>query len=334
MINEFIKEIVQIDSPSGYTDKAVNHLKEKFDTLGYKTILTNKKALFVSARENVKCAVTAHVDTLGGMVRAIKSDGTLKISQIGGYPNNSFEGEYVKVITRSGNLITGTFLINNPSTHVNREVSKTERTTDNMFIRLDAEVRTAEETKALGISTGDYVLFNPRFEFTETGFVKTRFLDDKACVGIFMELLTEYKEIMEKHDVGFFFSNYEEVGHGAASGIPDSVKELLVADMGVVGDGVEGDEYSVSICPKDSTGPYDYDLTTELINIAKEKNIKYKIDVFPYYGSDGSAALSAGSNFRVALISPGVSASHGVERTHIKGLNATRDLILEFIKRR
>ncbi|MGE3063133.1 MAG: M42 family metallopeptidase [bacterium] len=334
MINDYIREIVKIDSPSGYTDKAIQHLKEKFAKIGYETIVTNKKALFVSNGKNVSCAVSVHVDTLGGIVRRIKSDGSLMIAQIGGYPNNSFEGEYVKIITRDNRIYSGTYLINNPSTHVNRDVSKTERSTDNMFVRLDAEVVSAEATKKLGIEVGDYVLFDPKYQFTETGFVKSRFLDDKACVGILMDVLSNCKDLIDNHSVGFFFSNYEEVGHGASSGIPSSVKELLVADMGVVGEGVEGDEYSVSICPKDSTGPYDYELTAELLKLAKDKNLNYKLDIFPYYGSDGSAALSAGCDLRVALIGPGVSASHGVERTHIKALNATRDLIIEYIKSR
>jgi len=334
MIQEFIKEIVKIDSPSGYTDNAINHLKEKYSQMGYKTKFTNKKALFVSANDNVKFALSSHVDTLGAMVKNIKSDGTIKITQIGRFPNNSFEGEYIRIITRDKKIITGTFLLNNPSSHVNKDVAKTERTEDNMSIRLDAEVKSASDTENLGIEIGNYIFFNPRYEYTETGFVKTRFLDDKACVGIFMDILSNHKDLIEKHSVGFYFSNYEEVGHGAAYGIPESVEELLMADMGVVGEDVKGDEYSVSICPKDSIGPYDYDLTNELVSIAKEKKINYKIDVFPYYGSDGSAALSAGCGFRVALIGPGVSASHGVERTHIKALNATKELIMEIIQRR
>ncbi|MDD3802948.1 MAG: M42 family metallopeptidase [bacterium] len=334
MINEFIREIVSIDSPSGYTEKAIAHLQKRFSDGGYSVSLTNKKALFVSNGKPVSSAVSVHVDTLGGIVRKVKPDGSLLITQVGGFPNNSFEGEYVRVATRSGNVVTGTYLINNPSTHVNREVSKTERTTDNMHVRLDAEVKTPKETENLGIEIGDYVFFDPRFQFTDTGFVKSRFLDDKACVGVLMDILLNNQDIVNQHNVGFFFSNYEEVGHGAAFGIPSGVKELLVADMGVVGDGVEGDEYSVSICPKDSTGPYDYELTGELIGLAKNKHISYKVDVFPYYGSDGSAALSAGCDLRVALIGPGVSASHGVERTHIKGLKATKELVLEFIMKR
>lgn len=334
MIREFIREIVEIDSPSGYTDNAINHLKNKFLKMGYSVFKTNKGALIVAPRENVEFMVSVHVDTLGGMVRSVKSDGSLKIAQIGGYPNSSFEGEYVRVLARNGKTFTGTYLISNPSTHVNREVSKTERSTENMFIRLDEEVKSGQQTKDLGIEAGDYVFFDARFQLTESGFVKSRFLDDKACVSILMDILANDAETVSKHNVGFFFSNFEEVGHGAAHGIPSSVKELLVADMGVVGEGVEGDEFSVSICPKDSTGPYDYSLTGELIDTAKRIGIPHKIDLFPYYGSDGSAALSAGHDLRVALIGPGVSASHGVERTHVKGLNATKNLILEYIKSR
>lgn len=95
---------------------------------------------------------------------------------------------------------------------------------------------------------------------------------------------------------------------------------------------VAGDEYHVSICAKDSSGPYDYGMRSRLVSLAQKNKIPYKVDIFPFYGSDGSAALSAGYDIRVGLIGPGVSASHGVERTHTKGLQATKDLILACIE--
>lgn len=332
MLVDLIKEIVSIDSPSGYTDNIINHIKRKLTQKEYICEITKKGALLISANKNMKYVLSSHIDTLGGMVRSIGGDGTLKITQIGGYPNNSFEGEYVNVLTKDNKKISGTFLLHNPSAHVNSEVSKSERKSDNMCIRLDAEVSNQQQVKTLGIEVGNYVFFNPRFEYTETGFVKTRFLDDKACAGIFLDILLNNYDLIKKSPIGFFFSNYEEVGHGAAYGIPESTEELIVADMGVVGDGVEGDEYSVSICAKDSSGPYDYNVRMNLTDIAIKNSICYKTDVFPYYGSDGSAALRAGCGFKVGLIGPGVSASHGVERTHIKGLNATKELIIGYIK--
>jgi len=202
-----------------------------------------------------------------------------------------------------------------------------------MHIRLDAEVNSAEDTCRLGIQVGDFIAFDAGFEYTDTGFVKSHFLDDKAgCAAMLDAMLTLGSKALDRLPVMFFFSNYEEVGHGACAGIPETVKELLVVDMGVVGSGVTGNETSVSICVKDSSGPYDYELRCKLAQMAAKKKIPYKLDVFPFYGSDGSAALRAGHDLRVGLIGPGVSASHGNERTHLKGLLATRDLVLAYLK--
>lgn len=200
-----------------------------------------------------------------------------------------------------------------------------------MYIRLDELVEKREDTEKLGIRPGDFIAFDPKFEYVN-GFVKSHFLDDKASVAAILDLIIDMKDELEKYPVAFFFSPYEEVGHGGSAGYPPTTKELLVVDMGVVGEGVSGKETAVSIAAKDTTGPYDYDMTNRLIELAEENNIPYVVDVFPYYGSDGSAALRAGWDFRVALIGPGVHASHGMERTHVKGLLATKELIRAYIK--
>lgn len=327
----FIKELVNIHSPSGYTRKIIGHLEQKLAHLPYHRKVTNKGALLVSTTEEPELIITAHIDTLGGMVKYVNDDGTIEITQIGGWPPNSFEGEYVSILTQSGKILRGTFLINNPAAHVNRDIPKIAREMNNMHIRIDGITCSKVETTGLGISIGDFVFFDPRFEYTTTGFIKSRFLDDKACAGILYELLlNEYAE-MKNRNVGCFFSNYEEVGHGVPAGIPGSVKEMLVADMGVVGEGVEGCETAVSICAKDSSGPYDYDIRRKLVQLAQEQKIPYVVDVFPFYSSDGTVALRSGLDIRVGLIGPGVNSSHGVERTHEKGVRATRDLILQFI---
>jgi len=329
---DILKKIISIDSPSGYTDNAINEITKMLDGKGYIVKRTVKGALLVSACENPLTVVSAHVDTLGGMIKSINSDGTLEITQIGGYPPNSFEGEYVTILTGSSKRYTGTFLLKNPSAHVNKDVVATERKMSNMFIRLDIESNSAVKTREAGIGVGDFVMFDPRFTYLDTGFVKTRFLDDKACCSVLLDILINDVDAVKSSKTCFFFSNYEEVGHGAAAGIPESVERMIAADMGVVGDNVEGDEFSVSICAKDSNGPYDYEFRNTLKELAVKFNIPYKIDVFPYYGSDGGAALSAGYSLKVALIGPGISASHGIERTHIKGMNATRDLIKAYIR--
>lgn len=329
---DLIRELVDIHSPSGYTDDVIAHIEQRLRDKGYIIKRTNKGALLVSNTDDPQYAVCAHIDTLGGMVKEINSDGTLGLTQIGGWPVNSFEGEYVTVRTSSSKQFRGTFLLKNPAAHVNREVGSTKRDMSNTHVRLDSASSSEKETKALGISVGDFVFFDPRYEHTDTGFIKSRFMDDKACSGVLFDILLNYSDIFSKASVCFYFSNYEEVGHGAAAGLPQTVKELLVADMGVVGTGTQGDEHFVSICAKDSSGPYDYNLRRTLETICSEKKIPYKTDVFPYYGSDGSAALRAGYNIRVGLIGPGVSASHGVERVHEKGVQATEDLIVEYLK--
>lgn len=326
-----IKKLIEIPSPTGYTDEIIDSIEQELSHLKYRLSRTYKGSLIASTVPDPKIMIMGHIDTLGAMVSEITDKGTLRVSQLGGYPPNSFEGEYVTLHTMNDSTYRGTFLVDNPAAHVNKDVKATERIISNMHIRLDAIVHSKQDVQDLGISIGDFIVFDPRLELTETGFLKSRFIDDKACSGIMMDiLLKEYNNLKTK-DVGFYFSNYEEVGNGCPAGFPDSVKDLLVVDMGVVGDGVAGEETKVSICAKDTAGPYDLQLRKILEALAKENNIAYTVDVFPYYSSDGTALLRAGKDIRVALIGPGVSASHGVERTHLEGIQATRDLIMSFI---
>ena len=331
MSTTYIEELIDIHSPSGYTEQVVTHVENRLAGLPYQITRTNKGALLVSTCPDPHIVISAHLDTLGGMVRHLLPDGTLEITQIGGWPPNSFEGEHLTVLTRSEQKYRGTFLINNPAAHVNRDVSKKKRRMEDMHVRVDAVTKNEKETRDLGIAPGDFVFFDPRFEVTATGFVKSRFLDDKACAGVMLDLLLNQTDELMSQSVAFFFSTYEEVGHGGCAGIPASAKVMLVADMGVVGNNVSGTETAVSICAKDSSGPYDFVLRNMLVTLAEQNNIPYIVDIFPYYGSDGSAALRSGMDLRVALIGPGVASSHGVERTHEQGIKATRDLILQFV---
>ncbi|MCD6337326.1 MAG: M42 family metallopeptidase [Candidatus Marinimicrobia bacterium] len=328
---DVIKKLVDIPSPSGYTDSIIDFIEKELASLPYFCTKTYKGSLIVSTVRDPNVMVIGHIDTLGGMVSEITDHGTLRISQLGGYPPNSFEGEYVTVITMKGKHIRGTFLVDNPAAHVNKNIKSTERSMANMHIRLDALVQSKDDVKELGISVGDFVVYDPRLEITDTGFLKSRFIDDKACSGIMLDILLNDLDALKNKKVGFYFSNYEEVGNGCPAGLPDSVKDLLVADMGVVGDGVTGDEVKVSICAKDAAGPYDLQLRRTLETLASENNIAYTVDVFPYYSSDGTALLRSGKDIRVGLIGPGVSASHGVERTHSRGIDATRALIISYI---
>lgn len=326
-----LEQILKINSPTGYTIEVIDYIENLFKGLNVIIKKTNKGSLLVSFDENPELVMTAHIDTLGAMVKEINDDGTIAITRIGGLELNSFEGEYVTIRNYKGELFRGTFLLNNPASHVNKKLGETKRSTENMSIRLDELVRSAADVKKLGISVGDFIFYDTRFEHTQSGFVKSRFLDDKACAAVMIEMIKEFAASGFNKKVGFYFSNYEETGHGSCVGIPDSANELLVLDMAVIGEGCAGREDAVSICVKDSTGPYDFTVTNKLREIAMKNNIDFETDIYPYYGSDGSAALSAGYDVRVGLIGPGVSASHGVERTHKKALEETYKLTKLYI---
>jgi putative aminopeptidase FrvX len=327
-----LKELIAIDSPTGYTDNASKYIFDLLTGYGYSPEYTNKGAVKCALGSNPTLAIAGHVDTLGAIVSGIKADGTLAFSLLGGLSLTGAEGEYVKIITHTGKKFTGTILVNNPSVHANNEKEKTQRSIKSMHIRVDAEVYTKEAVEKLGIEVGDIICVDVKYEELESGYIKSRFLDNKAGCYVLFELARRLKEQGKEVPVEIFFSNYEEVGHGGTVGYSDAIEELLVIDMGVLGDDCQGNEVSCSICAKDSSGPYDYEFRKKLVDLAQKNNIPYKVDVYPFYGSDGSAALRAGNDFRVALIGMGVAASHGTERTHIKGIEATIDLCLAYIK--
>lgn len=326
-----LKELIAIDSPTGFTDNACKYVFDLLTSYGYSPEYTNKGALKCALGKNPTLAIAAHIDTLGAIVSGIKPNGTLSFSLLGGLSLTGAEGEYVKIVTHSGKIYTGTILINNPSVHANNEKEKTERSIKSMHIRVDAEVYSKDDVEKLGIGVGDIICVDVKYQELESGYIKSRFLDNKAGCYVLFELARRLKEQGKEVPVEIFFSNYEEVGHGGTVGYSPSVKELLVIDMGVLGDDCQGNEVSCSICAKDSSGPYDYEFRKKLVDLANKNNIPYKVDVYPFYGSDGSAALRAGNDFKVALIGMGVAASHGTERTHKKGIEATIDLCMAYM---
>lgn len=333
-IVETIGKLVNIPSPSGFAHKAITFVKQEAESFGYCCSLNQKGGLVIHVPG--KCEETiglsAHVDTLGAMVRSIKSDGTIRFTSVGGFTMQSIEGSYCTIHTREGSEYEGTILANSPSVHTFDDARTLERIEANMHIRLDEIVKSDEDVKKLGIDTGDYVSFDPKFSYTKSGFIKSRHLDDKASVGVLLGLLKEMSEggLQPLKNIEILISNYEEVGFGA-SYLPEAITEFVAVDMGALGDDLNGTEYAVSICAKDSSGPYDYELTTRLINIAKEKKLDYAIDIFPHYGSDVSAALHGGNNIKGALIGQGIHASHGMERTHKTALHNTLELLKGYV---
>lgn len=328
-ISEKLDKLLNIPSPTGNTEKAMNFIEDEFKSLGLYTRRNNKGALTaVLEGKNTEKEVTlsAHVDTLGGIVKEIKSNGRVKFSQLGGYPWNTVEGEYATIETLDEKNYTGTILTTKASSHVHgSETENLERNINNLEIRIDERVESHDDVVDLGINVGDFVHFDPRTEFTDSGFIKSRHLDDKACVIALIYIAKHLVEnkIKPNYTTNFFISNYEEVGHGASASIPEKTFEFIALDMSAPGEGQTSDEFSVTICAKDSSGPYDYELRKRLINIAKEEDLNYKIDIYPFYGSDGSAALRAGHDIKVGLIGPGVDASHSFERTHMEAIENT-----------
>jgi len=334
---DFLVKLLNVTSPTGFADPAVEFVEKELSQ--YKQLelsRTRKGALVVKWKvesDLPPVALTAHVDTLGAVVKEIKSNGRLKLSRIGGIQWPSVETEGVWVFTSNGEKIRGSVLIDTASGHVHgAEGGKTPRDDDHMEVRLDVRTTSGKETRALGINIGDCVAFDPRVEVTN-GFIRSRFLDDKACVANLVAAIKSLTEagLSPARTVYFHISNYEEVGHGAAAGIPSEVEEVVCVDMAVVGNGQESDEFNVTLCTKDGGGPYHFGLNNKLRALAEKHNIPYKTDVYTFYGSDGEAFWRAGGDVALALIGPGIDASHNYERAHMDGLNATTNWVMAYL---
>jgi putative aminopeptidase FrvX len=334
---EFLTGLLNTPSPTGHAHKAIAYTESALKAFPeLQSSFTRKGALVArwkGQRDDMPRALTAHADTLGAMVKEIKSSGRLKLTKIGGFAWNTVEGEGCTVICRGGQTVRGALLLEKASGHVyGSQVNDLKREDDNMEVRLDARTASAEETRQLGVEVGDFVAFDPRVEVTN-GFVRSRHLDDKASVAC---LLTAVKALhaaglQPAQTTSFLISNYEEVGHGAAAGIPAEATELLAVDMAAVGDGQTSDEFHATLCVKDSGGPYHHGLSERLRLLAEEYGLPHKVDIYPYYGSDGEAFWRAGGDVAVALIGPGVDASHNYERTHLEALIATTQWVIAYL---
>ncbi|PYZ97746.1 peptidase M42 [Alteribacter lacisalsi] len=334
---ELIKDLVSIPSPSGNTDRVISYVEDFLAKLDVETKRNRKGGLIATLpgkNDAEHRMLTAHVDTLGAMVKEIKPSGRLKLSLIGGFKFNAIEGEYCEIETVSGKKYSGTILMHQTSVHVYKDAGKAERNEANMEVRIDEKVHTAEEVRELGIEVGDFVSFDPRVETTRSGYLKSRHLDDKASVGILMQLIRQVKEegVTLPHTTHFLISNNEEIGYGGNSNITPETVEYLAVDMGAMGDGQATDEYTVSICVKDASGPYHYGLRRHLTALAEKNEIGYKLDIYPYYGSDASAAIRSGHDIVHGLIGPGIDSSHAYERTHRNSIEETTRLLLAYVQ--
>ena len=328
--------LLAIDSPSGYTEQAARWVCREFSEMGFAAGITVKGGVLVDLGGGDAAdalLLEAHADTLGGMVSQIKGSGCLKVTPLGGMNANNAEAENVKVYTRSGKVYEGTCQLHDPSIHVNGGYNDAKRSWDAMEIVLDEDVKSADDTRALGIEVGDIVCFDPRTRRTESGYLKSRFLDDKLSVGIllgFAKYLKDHALTLPRHTY-VHVTVYEEVGHGGSASVPAGVTEAISVDMGCVGEGLSCTERQVSICAKDSGGPYSYDVVGKLIQAAKDTGADYAVDVYPHYGSDVEATLRGGYDLRHGLIGAGVYASHGYERSHIDGVYNTLKVLCGYL---
>lgn len=334
-LKRILSDFLHTPSPTGFTHQIMKKIEAEVKTLGYEFETTRKGGGIITIpgknREQV-IGLSAHVDTLGAMVRSIKNSGMLRFVPLGGYMMSTVEGEYCKIHTRSGKIYEGTVLTTKPSVHVYSDARDLKRSVENMEIRIDEEIQSDKDVKKLGIEVGDFISFDPRVVITENGFIKSRHLDDKAGVAILFSLmeLLQREQMTPSSTLKLIISNYEEVGHGAAF-IPAEIDEFIAVDMGAIGDDLGCTEFDVSICAKDSSGPYDYKIINKMIELAQKADLNYAVDIYPNYGSDVSAALRGGHNICGGLIGPGVHASHGMERTHINGLLNSIALLAMYI---
>ena len=337
--------LLAVDSPTGYTENAANWVLGQFKALGYEPKLTVKGGVLVKLADGLSeemndrpdasaggLLLEAHADTLGGMVSKIKPDGRLEVTRLGGMNANNAEAENVRVVTKFSGIYEGTCQLVNASIHVNEKYNDTKREWSAMEIVLDEPVKEAKDVEKLGIGVGDIICFEPRTRVTKSGYIKSRFLDDKLSVAILLGYAKYLKESGAKTSRAIWahVTTYEEVGHGGSGSVPEGVTEALSVDMGCVGEGLACTERQVSICAKDSGGPYSYGIVKGLIEAAKRAGADYAVDIYPMYGSDVEATLAAGYDLRHGLIGPGVYASHGYERSHRDGAENTLRLLIGY----
>lgn len=330
-------ELIRIDSPSGFTARAAQWVRDEFAALGSDARLTQKGGVLIDLGGNEPTDglfLEAHCDTLGAMVAEVKGSGRLRVTNLGGMRAENGEAENVRVYTRAGRVIEGTLQLVNASVHVNGSYGDTKRSFDTTEVVLDEDVKSADDVRALGVEVGDIVCFEPRERVTASGYIKSRFLDDKLSVGILLGLAKYMRDgaVVPKRRVYAHVTVYEEVGHGGSASLPQGVTEAISIDMGCVGDGLKCTEKQVSICAKDSGGPYSYEVVGKLIDAAKREGADYAVDVYPHYGSDVEATLRAGYDVRHGLIGSGVYASHGYERSHVEGVLNTLKVLKGYLE--
>jgi len=327
--------LVETPSPAGYYEKMKPVIEEYANSLGYQVTYDNRDTAYISVPgedTSKTVCVSAHADTLGFMVRGINSNGTLRIRALGGINYGSVEGENVTVYTRNNKVYTGMLILSHHSVHAYEDAKTMERNENTIFVLLDEHVSSSEDVRKLGIRHGDYVVIEPRFTVTPNGFIKSRFLDNKAAMACSFSVLKFLADnhLKPRYNTVFAFSFYEESGLGGVC-VPSEISEYVAVDIAIIGPDSDGNEQKVTICAKDAAMPYDYDLTNRLIAAAEKCGADYAVDIFYRYRSDASQAIKGGNNLRAAAIGMGVYSSHGVERAHRDGVLNTARLMLSYV---
>ena len=332
---EAMRRFIHTPSPVGYYVEMKPVIEEYAAMFGHKVTYDNRNTAYITVEgEDVSktVCVSAHADTLGFMVRGINPDGTLRIRALGGVQFISSEGENVTIHTRSGKTFTGMLVCSHHSSHAFDDVKTMERNENTEFVLLDEPVKSASDVRALGIRHGDYISIDPRFTLTSSGYIKSRFIDNKAamaCSFYALKYLSEQR-LKPKYNTVFAFPFYEEIGIGGVF-VPEEISEYVAVDIAILGPDADGSERSVTVCAKDASMPYDYELTNRLISLAEREGCDYAVDLFYRYGSDASQAMRSANDIRAAAFGMGVYSSHGVERTHIEGIENTARLLLAYV---
>lgn len=332
---ETMKEIINVPSTVSYYDEIHPYLEQKAKMLGYEVTYDRKRTAYITidGTDNSKTVcMGAHVDTIGLMVRHINQDGTLAVRELGGVNYQSIEGESVQVHTRDGRSYTGMVICSSHSVHVFDDARSLPRDESTMQVLLDHQVFSAQDVLALGIDHGDIISIDPRFQYTEDGFIKSRHIDDKASAACLLFLMDYMKQhhIKPAYRTLFAFPIYEEINHGGAY-VPPEVSEYVALDIALIGPDYHGSEYKVTICAKDNFSPYDRGLTTKLVDLAKDHKLDYCVDIFYRYGTDANAAIRAGNNLYAAAFGMGCMNTHGMERCHISAVEETAKLAFAYL---
>lgn len=334
-MRERLAALLDIPSPTGYTDTAVRHLCGELDALGVEYDLTRRGAIRARISGNDSAggrAIVSHLDTLGAQVRALKTNGRLELAPIGTWSSRFAEGARATLFTDKGSY-RGTILPLKASGHTyDAEIDSQPVGWDHVELRVDARAFSLPDLHRLGIEVGDIVGIDPQPEFTESGFVVSRHLDNKAGVAVMLAALKALTQANETPPVDTFwlFTIAEEVGHGAASILLPDIASLLAVDNGTTAPGQSSAEFGVTIAMADQTGPFDYHLTRKMAALCRQHDIAFQKDVFRHYRSDSASAIEAGADVRTALVTFGVDASHGYERIHMHALRSLAELLVAY----